>query len=148
MLIGSITRTRVACLCSCGKLRARNYERLHPPLTLPYLPTYLPPPDEIEFQPFLTFWPLAPLTSPEAGLIYIYWSIKSAKHELLWQPRYLNKRKPLLHRTEDYWTQLQSIGLQSVSAGCIAICRVLPPVSGLLPISNTHAHLHTLILQT
>ena len=92
MLIGSITRTTVACLCSCGKLRARNYERLHPPPSPPtFLSTYRPP-DEIEFQPFLTFWPLAPPASG-GGLIYIYWSIKSANHELLGQPHYLNKKK-------------------------------------------------------
>ena len=110
MLIGSITRTTVACLCSCGKLRARNYERLHPPPSPPtFLSTYRPP-DEIEFQPFLTFWPLAPPASG-GGLIYIYWSIKSANHELLGQPHYLNKKtlSLLLHRAKYFLDTLASL---------------------------------------
>ena len=65
MLITNITRTSVACLCSCGKLRAHNHERLDPP-PLPHRPL-----TRLSFNIFSLFGHLHP-QPPEVELIYIY----------------------------------------------------------------------------
>ena len=105
MLIASITRTTVAFLCVVVNYACAIMSDSIPPPKLPTAPWR----DWVST--FSHFLATCTPKHPEARLIYIYWSIKSAKHELLWQPRYLNKRNPLfLHRT---WVYISCCTMQT-----------------------------------